>query len=81
MDLSDLRIFLAVAREQSVTRAAQALDRVPSNVTTRIRQLEDHLGQALFMREHKRMTLSDAGRRLEDYAQRLLALADEAEQA
>lgn len=81
MELSDLRIFLAVAREQSVTRAAQALDRVPSNVTTRIQQLEDRLGHALFTRENKRMLLSDAGQTLAAYAVRLLDLAQEAEQA
>ena len=41
MDLSDLRIFLAVVREGGVTRAAERLNRVQSNVTTRIRQLEE----------------------------------------
>ncbi|ANY15245.1 LysR family transcriptional regulator [Bordetella pseudohinzii] len=81
MELSDLRIFLAVAREQSVTRAAQALDRVPSNVSTRVQQLEDRLGRALFTRENKRMQLSDAGQTLAAYAVRLLDLAQEAEQA
>ncbi|AHV93241.1 LysR family transcriptional regulator [Bordetella holmesii] len=81
MELSDLRIFLSVAREQSVTRAAKALDRVPSNVSTRIQQLEDSLGAALFTRDSKRMLLSDAGQTLAGYACRLLDLAAEAEQA
>ena len=81
MELSDLRIFLAVVREGGVTRAAARLHRVQSNVTTRIRQLEDKLGQKLFIREGKRMHLSPAGQVLVDYAERLLNLAEEAEAA
>src|SRR4051794_20122511 len=78
MDLSDLTIFSAVVREGSVTRAAQLLYRVQSNVTTRIRQLEEDVGVALFIREGKRLHLAPAGKVLLDYADRLLALADEA---
>jgi DNA-binding transcriptional LysR family regulator len=78
MDLSDLRIFTAVVREGSVTGAAKRLNRVQSNVTTRIRQLEDDLEVALFIREGKRLHLAPAGQALLGYAGRLLALADEA---
>ena len=78
MDLSDLRIFSAVVREGGVTRAAERLHRVQSNVTTRIRQLEEDLSVALFIREGKRLHLAPAGQVLLDYADRLLALADEA---
>src|SRR5438046_10452760 len=81
MDLSDLRIFSAVVREGGVTRAAERLHRVQSNVTTRIRQLEEDLGAALFIREGKRLHLAPAGQVLIDYADRLLALADEARAA
>jgi DNA-binding transcriptional LysR family regulator len=81
MDLSDLKIFSAVVREGGITRAAQRLHRVQSNVTTRIRQLEDDLGAPLFIREGKRLHLSPAGQVLLDYADRLLALADEARDA
>jgi DNA-binding transcriptional LysR family regulator len=78
MDLSDLRIFSAVVREGGVTRAAEKLSRVQSNVTTRIRQLEEDLGVALFIREGKRLHLAPAGQALLGYADRLLALAEEA---
>src|SRR5882757_8754013 len=78
MDLSDLRIFSAVVREGGVTRAAERLHRVQSNVTTRIRQLEEDLGVALFIREGKRLHLAPGGHVLLGYAERLLALADEA---
>src|SRR6186997_3156293 len=78
MDLSDLKIFSAVVREGSVTRAAQRLYRVQSNVTTRVRQLEEDLGVHLFIREGKRLHLAPAGQVLLDYSERLLSLADEA---
>lgn len=81
MELSDLRIFRTVAEAGGVTRAAALLHRVPSNVTTRIRQLEESLGTPLFLREHKRMRLSPAGQTLLDYARRLQALAEEARDA
>lgn len=78
MDLAALRIFSAVVREGGVTRAAERLHRVQSNVTTRIRQLEDDLGVELFIREGKRLHLSPAGQVLLGYADKLLLLADEA---
>jgi DNA-binding transcriptional LysR family regulator len=78
MDLSDLRIFSTVVREGSVTRAAELLHRVQSNVTTRVRQLEEDLSVTLFIREGKRLHLAPAGQVLLTYADRLLALADEA---
>lgn len=81
MDLSDLRIFSAVVREGGITRAAERLHRVQSNVTTRIRQLEEDIGAALFIRQGKRLHISPAGQVLLDYADRLLALADEARHA
>ncbi|MFO1212887.1 MAG: LysR family transcriptional regulator, partial [Paenacidovorax caeni] len=81
MDLTALDIFRTVAAEGSVTRAAERLQRAQSNVTTRVRQLEAELGVALFLREGKRMALTPEGLVLLDYAQRLLALAEEARQA
>jgi DNA-binding transcriptional LysR family regulator len=78
VDLSDLLIFSTVVREGSVTRAAERLHRVQSNVTTRIRQLEEDLSVTLFIREGKRLHLAPAGQVLLAYADRLLTLADEA---
>jgi DNA-binding transcriptional LysR family regulator len=63
---------------KAASRAAERLHRVQSNVTTRIRQLEEDLSVALFIREGKRLHLAPAGQVLLDYADRLLALADEA---
>ncbi|MFY3385771.1 LysR family transcriptional regulator [Paracidovorax sp. MALMAid1276] len=81
MDLAALEIFYAVAREGSVTRAAEQLGRVQSNVTTRVQQLEEQLGATLFLREGRRMVLTPAGESLRGYAERLLALAEEARQS
>lgn len=81
MELSDLRVFQAVVRAGGVTKAAAQLHRVPSNVTTRVRQLEGELGVPLFLRESRRLQLSPAGKVLLDYADRLLNLAREAQEA
>lgn len=81
MELSDLTVFRTVVQAGGITRAAEKLNRVQSNVTTRIRQLEDQLGVALFIREGKRMHLSPAGKVLLDYADRLLDLAHEARES
>ena len=81
MDLTDLRIFNTVVRAGGITRAAERLHRVQSNVTTRIHQLEQDLGVSLFIREGKRLHLTPAGHLLIDYADRLLALADDARNA
>lgn len=80
MDLDDLHIFRCVVREGGVNRAAAVLHRVPSNVTTRIRQFEDRLGQSLFRRQGRGLVLTEAGCRVLAHAERLLHLADQAEQ-
>ncbi|ABC94222.1 probable transcriptional regulator protein, LysR family (plasmid) [Rhizobium etli CFN 42] len=81
MDLSSIEIFLAVASDRSVTKAAKAVGRVPSNVTTRIQQLEEDLGACLFSRDGKKMTLTREGETFLTYANRLMALALEARRA
>lgn len=79
IDLDSLEIFRAVAQEGGVIRAAQKLNRVQSNVTTRVKQLEQRLGCPLFRRQGRGLVLSPEGERLLAYAQRLFRLADEAE--
>ncbi|MGE5714280.1 MAG: LysR substrate-binding domain-containing protein [Betaproteobacteria bacterium] len=81
MELSDLHIFRTVVSTGGVTRAADRLHRVQSNVTTRVRKLEEDLGVELFVREGRRLQLSPAGSVLLGYADRLLALASEAREA
>ena len=81
MDAADLRIFEAVARLGGMNRAAAELNTVQSNVTTRIRLLEEDLGAALFERHSRGVTLTPAGRRLLPYAARLRHVLDDARRA
>jgi len=78
IELSDLRLFRAVAETGGVTRAAHRLHRVQSNVTARVKRLESTLGVSLFVRGRRGMSPTPEGRRLLDYTERLLALAEEA---
>ncbi len=78
MDVADLRIFEAVARLGVMSRAAAELNTVQSNVTTRIRSLEESLGCRLFERHASGVSLTDEGRRLLPYAQRIPQLLRDA---
>ena len=79
MELADLKTLLAVVEHGGITKAAKALNRVPSGVTTRIIQLEEYLGVQLFLREKKRLLITPKGSALCEYANRILHLAHEAE--
>lgn len=68
MDASDLKVFEAVARLGGIGRAAAALNTVQSNVTARVRSLEQELGTMLFERHARGVTLTAAGQRLLPYA-------------
>jgi len=78
VELTDLLTFSAVARTGGITRAAEELNTVQSNVTQRVKALEAEIGTALFERHSRGMTLTGAGRRLLPYAQRMAALSREA---
>jgi len=81
MELGELRVFLAVAAERSFSRAAMKLHRTQPAVSQSIRRIEDALGERLFDRATKDATLTEAGRLLREYADRLLRLSEEAESA
>jgi LysR family transcriptional regulator, cell division regulator len=81
MDAADLRMFQSVARAGSMNKAALELNTVQSNVTARIKALEDEMGFALFERTHRGVTLTAAGRRLLPYAARAARLLDDARRA
>jgi len=78
VELTDLVTFSTVARLGGITRAADELNTVQSNVTQRVKALEAEIGTALFERHSRGMTLTGAGRRLLPYAQRMAALSREA---
>ena len=81
MDSHDLRVFAAVARRGSMSQAAEHLNTVQSNVTARIRSLEQRLGTQLFDRHHAGVALTPAGRRLLPYAERVGHLLADAARA
>jgi len=81
MDLTALRVFLAVAEERSFSRAAAKVHRTQPAVSQAVRRLERDLGEELFDRSSKTGTLTDAGRVLQNYGQRLVRQAEEAESA
>src|SRR5215467_1515912 len=81
MDIAALKTFLAVAEERSFSRAAAKVHRTQPAVSQAVKRLEDELGEQLFDRSSKSGTLTDAGRVLQNYGQRLVRLAEEAESA
>src|SRR5580704_1470561 len=81
MDAADLRVFEAVARLGGMSRAAEELHTVQSNVTSHIRQLEERLGTPLFHRHARGVDLTPAGQRLLPYALRVTLLLNEARRA
>jgi DNA-binding transcriptional LysR family regulator len=81
MDAADLKTFEAVARLGGMNRAAAELNTVQSNVTARIRSLEEELGAPLFQRHSRGVALTDAGRRLLPYAERIAQLLADARRA
>jgi LysR family transcriptional regulator, cell division regulator len=81
MDAADLRVFQSVASTGSMSKAALELNTVQSNVTARIKSLEDEVGFALFERTHRGVTLTAAGQRLLPFAARAARLLDDARRA
>jgi DNA-binding transcriptional LysR family regulator len=81
MQLPDLAAFLAVAADRSFSAAARRLHRTQPAISQAVRRIEDELGERLFDRSSRDGTLTEAGRLLQDYAQRLLGLASEAQTA
>lgn len=79
MESGDLKIFQAVARKGSISKAAESLHYVQSNVTNRIQQLERQLQTQLFYRTNRGMTLTPAGENLLKDADRILQLLHEAQ--
>jgi DNA-binding transcriptional LysR family regulator len=78
MELSDIRIFLEIYKAGSISGAAEKLNTVQSNVTARLKKLEEELGADLFHRRSRGVEISRDGRRFLDYAERIYALAEKA---
>lgn len=81
MDINQLEVLVAVAREKSFSRAAEVLDRTQPAVSQAIRRLEQEIGEKLFDRSSKDGTLTYAGEVLLDYARQMLNLRYSAQNA
>ncbi|GAB13785.1 putative LysR family transcriptional regulator [Arthrobacter globiformis NBRC 12137] len=78
MEISQLEIFLAVAETGSITKAANKLLRAPSNVSTRIQQLERELGVKLLVRDKRQSSLSADGEIFREHAQKIIDMCNDA---
>jgi len=81
MEVRQLQIFRALAEELNFTRTAERVHTVQSNVTAQIKALEEELGAPLFDRLGRRVTLTDAGRRFQPFAEQALAAMEQGERA
>ena len=76
-----LQVFHTVARLLSFTKAAETLHMTQPAVTFQVRQLEEHFNTRLFDRTHNRISLTDAGKRVFEYSDRIFELYNEMESA
>lgn len=80
MELRELRYFLAVAREQNITKAAEALYISQPSLSKQMQNLENEIGRPLFARGSRKVTLTEAGILLKKRAEQLLELYEKTEQ-
>lgn len=77
MDLQSMRFFVTTADSGSFSAAAEKLNYAQSNLSSRIRQLEDELGEQLFYRHRKGVSLTGKGHIFYDYSVKMLRLSEE----
>ena len=80
MEIKSLRYFLAIAREENMTKAADMLHVTQPTLSKTLKSLEDELGKKLFTRHSFSISLTDEGMLLRDRAEDLIAMADRIEQ-
>ncbi len=76
MEIRVLRYFLAVAREENITRAAERLYISQPTLSRQLKELEEELGKKLFIRGSSKITLTEEGRLLRRRASEILDLVD-----
>lgn len=79
MELREIKYFLAVTREQSISKAAEALYITQPNLSRQMQNLEKEIGQQLFIRGTKKITLTEAGRLLRKRAEEIIELYNQTE--
>ena len=78
MDLQTIRFFVEAAETGSFSAAAESLQYAQSNLSTRMKQLESELGETLFYRDKRGVSLTSKGSTFYEYAKKILQLSDEA---
>ncbi|RDC56438.1 LysR family transcriptional regulator [Pedobacter chinensis] len=78
MNINDLKLFEAVAFHGNFTKAAEAMFTVQSNVTARIKSLEEEFSETLFLRTSRKVELTSAGKTLLHYSKQINNLIEEA---
>ncbi len=76
MDIRILQYFLAVAREQTISGAAEALHMTQPPLSKQLKELEDELGKQLFVRGKRRITLTQEGMLLRKRAEEIVSLME-----
>lgn len=76
MELRVLRYFLAVAREENISRAAEALHTAQPSLSRQLKELEEELGKTLFIRGKRKITLTEEGMFLRKRAEEIIGLVD-----
>lgn len=80
MDIRVLRYFLAVAREENITRAAESLHIAQPSLSKQLKELETELGTQLLIRGKRKVTLTEDGVLLRKRADEILTLVEKTEQ-
>ena len=76
MDIRVLQYFLAVAREASITKAAESLNMTQPPLSRQLKELEEELGKQLFIRGNRRVTLTEEGMILRKRAEEMVELME-----
>lgn len=79
MKIREFKYFLAVAREESITKAAEYLFITQPSLTRQIQNMEKEVGRPLFIRAGRKMVLTETGRLLRKRAEEIVALYEKAE--
>ncbi|ODN71690.1 LysR substrate-binding domain-containing protein [Methylobrevis pamukkalensis] len=77
LDLDQLRTFVAISEMGSFTAAADVVHKTQSAVSMQMRRLEERIGRQIFVRDGRQSRLTEDGRRLQEYARRMIRLNDE----
>jgi len=80
MKIQELKTFLEVSNLNSFSKAANSLNYAHSTITAQIKSLEQSLNERLFERDNKHVVITEAGKRLFDYARKIVDLSREAQE-